>query len=469
MLARRLTFLVVAVTCLRMALVVLHDPVTGYANNLDFFRQSACVGLWENYTDRPRISQDLDGPVGDLVYDGTRLHDLCVHSSDNLFAWAAAHVHRKHAHVALQWVGAARMVAAWAVILLVLWQPVSALFRLMCAVTMSLVFGDIAVLTYFDTLYVDASGLIFCTAVVALISVMCARRRAPGWGFCCGFALCLVWLGAVKPQYAPLAAGLGLVAAGCMLGVWRDWARGCTLAAAALLAGLVFSALNPTAKPVMMAMHKANNADSFLGALLPQASDLPAALADVGLPESCAAAVGAPSQFVQAKARQLCPEVSDLSRLRFPILFLHQPGTLLRPLSVALWASRPSYLSFPHFERPSDEADWLFRLLRATSLSCWLAWLPWGLYRWLLVALCAAGISLGPLWLGGVMLGRPGWVRRHPAAGFLVLGGGVCFYALFSSVIGDGFSELARHTACLLVGVGFFAVGVVGAAAGADV
>jgi hypothetical protein len=445
-----------------MAFVVLHDPVTGYANNLDFFRQSACVGLWENYTDRPRIAADLDGPVGDLVYDGTRIHESCVHSSDNLFAWAVAHLHRKHDHVPLQQVGAARMLTAWAVMLLVLVQPVTVWFRLMCALALALVFGDIAVLTYFNTLYVDASGLMFCTAVVALIGVMFARLRAPGWGFCAWFSLCLLWLGATKPQYAPLAAGLGLVASCCMLGVWRNWARAGGLAVAAVLAGLVFSVMNPAGKPVMMAMRGANNADSFLGALLPQAADTGAALADVGLPESCAAAMAVGGNGEPVQAAKLCPEIARVSRLSLPLLFLRQPRTLWRPLEIGIWGSRPSYLWFPRFEGKGDEAGWGFRLMRATSLSVRLAWLPFGLYRGLVVTLCAVGVGLGPVWLAGGVAGRPAWVRRYPAAGFLVMGGGVCFYALVSSVFGDGFSELARHTACLLVGVAFFGVGLVG-------
>jgi hypothetical protein len=448
-----------ALTCLRMALVVLHNPVTGYANNLDFFRQSACVGLWENYTDRPLISADLDAPVGDLVYTGHRLHESCVNSSDNIFVWVAAHLYGKHAHVPLQAVGTAKMLAAWATMLFVLAQPTSAAFRLICVSAIGLVFGDIAVLTYFNTLYVDASGLIVGTAAVALIGAICARRRAPGWRFCAGLSACVVWLGAVKPQYAPLALLQGLVAAYCLMVFWRDRAQATCLVAAALVAALIFQLLNPAGKPVMMAMHGVNNADSFLGAVLPQAADRAAALVDLGLPAGCAQAVAIAGNGMPVRPAQVCPQITGVSRLRLLPLFIHQPNTLLAPLEIGIWGSRPSYLWFPHFGRAADAYRLQFRVLHATSLSTFLAWLPFSTYRWGLLTICGAGVCLAlPLLLA--MWTKPSIVRRYPEAGFLALGGGECFYALFSSVFGDGFSELARHTAALLVGMGFFLPGV---------
>jgi len=61
-------------------------------------------------------------------------------------------------------------------------------------------------------------------------------------------------------------------------------------------------------------------------------------------------------------------------------------------------------------------------------------------------------------------LARAELSARRPiarAAALPLLGGIVCAYAVASSVFGDGYTELARHAACVLVGVACFLAGLV--------
>jgi hypothetical protein len=451
----------VLITVLRMGLFCGAVPIAGYANNLDFFRQSACIGVWQHYPGSPRIAAHLAGPVDDVEYDGHRDAYYCMRSSDNLFPWAVAHLFGKHAHFGLHDIGLAKAAVSAALVVFVVAQPVGAAARLAIALAFLLVFGDVATLAYFNTLYVDASGLIFTTVLVGLIAAVAGRRRAPGWGVWSVVAACVVWLGTVKPQYAALAALLGLVASIGFFAFWRDRVRSAALAVIAVLTPVLFFALNDGAANIMRVVDGVDVTDTVLEAVLPHARDPAQALRLVGLSPACGQDIGQNSYTLTASLRAACPRIGDVSRLRLIPLFLVQPLTFFGPLADAAGRLKAGFIGLAHFERAGDETLWRFRVLDATSLSTWLGALPERLYT-AVVWLVMGGFFVSAAWLGVRLRGTDLPERRRVVcdAALPLAGGLVCAYAVVSSVFGDGYIELLRHAACAFVGIAFFLAGL---------
>ena len=451
--ARRnwLSVALIAATLLRMALACLPAPVFGYANNLDFFRQSACVGVWEDYQDRPRIAADLDGPMARLIYDGKRLPIYCMRSSDNLFAWAASRFHHKHDAMDLREIGALKLLFITGSIITVVLLPIGRVARLIVSALFLFAFGDLAVLGYINTLYVDASGLIATTICAGLVVALTGLRKPPSLPLCVFCAVQLIWLGMAKTQFAPLAALFGILIA---LPVWintRRAARAASLAVAGACAPLLFLALNAAPGNIMRDVNRINKRDTVLGAVLPASADPLRGLARLGLPPRCATVIGHDSYTIRPNHQSDCPEVVALSPLRLLPLFLADPGTFTTPMAHALRSSRTTLDIFPHFERPADAARAQFRLLRVTSLSALSRALSPALYGVGVVTLIAAGIAALPLWLWAM------W-RRQPrelasAAACCAVGAMITVYGLASAVFGDGYIELPRHTAPVMIGL----------------
>jgi hypothetical protein len=368
---------------LRLVFVCSASPIIGYANNLDFFRQSACVGVWASYAVQDRISAHVDSPIDDLVHDGVQISAYCMASSDNVFVWVAARFHPVPAHFNLREVGLLKGLLTLALTVLVFLQPIGASARLASAFLAALVFGDIAVECYFNTLYVDASAIMAASFALLGTVSLCARAKPLGWASFALIAGPVLWLGTVKPQYEILALLQGLIDAFILLGLWRDLPKACVIAVVAAAGPLVFNSLNSDPQSIMRYATKVNQADSILQAVLPAARDKAGALKTLGLPPSCAPAIGRNGYDEDVRAGRLCPELSEVSRLRLPLLFAEQPRTFFVPFSHGLDFSRPSLLEL--FHPFAQTASPVLPLLKETSLSTQLNRLGKVEYRFLLI------------------------------------------------------------------------------------
>jgi hypothetical protein len=440
---------------LRLCFACSTQPMIGYANNLDFFRQSACVGVWQA-TGGERISSHVESPVNDLVRDGVRISSFCMASSDNLFVWLAAQRHKLNTPFPLQEVGSLKAMLTIALTGLMLLQPIGASARLASAVMASLVFGDIAVGCYFNTLYVDASAIVSATLSVIGAAILCARARPPGWASFALLAVPVLWLGSVKTQYGILAILQASVDALILLRLWHDLPKACLAAAIGLAGPLIFGSLNSGPGNIMWFAGQINQADVVLQAVLPAATDKAGALRVLGLPPSCAQTIGLSGYNGDVREGRLCPEVRLVSRFGLLPLFARQPGTFIRPITNAIDYSRPALLDnlnpFAQIVGPHPGLS----LLANTSLSTLLTYPSKLQYRCLLLCIQAFGcFSLLVLFLKkkGVL----------PPAGLSMLGlGGLdCLYGVVSAVFGDGYLEPPRHEVFVLVGTAAFSCGLV--------
>jgi hypothetical protein len=450
---------------LRMAIVCFTSPMFGYANNFDFYRQSACVGVWVDYKDRPRYSLDKDRPMDGLVFDGQRYAGSCLHASDNLFPWLVARLHHKHDRFSVRQVGAARAVVVSLFMILILAQPMMVGAHLALALCYLLVFGDLSIMGYLNTLYVDASGIAASTLAASMIVAMGASRRAPSWGFCALSAVLLGWLGATKPQYLPLSCVFGVLLA---LPVWRHWrrpARAALLALAGLAGPLLFVVLNAGGDNPADSMRIGNKQDTVMAAVLPAAPDKARALRLLGLPASCAGDIGKNGYQVLVAKRTDCPELATLSRVWLLPLFIVEPATFVVPLWRALRASQTTIEVLPHYERPADRDRLRFRLLSATSVSTWLGALPAFFFAALMIGMTGLGLAALPVWVWATAR-QDGLARWRAPLALLAMGGTMSIYAMGSAVFGDGYVELSRHEALVIAGLVFSVVGLVCAALG---
>jgi hypothetical protein len=443
-----LTLLLLAYFALRLALVVTAEPIIGFANNFDFMRQSACVGVWQDYPDRAKDSWHWEGPVAALRYDGDRRYYECGWAADNLFPWLAAHRHALGDRMDLREVGAAKLAALLLLAICLVFSQATAPARLASAAVLVAVAGDFDALSFLNTLYVETTAIGALCGLLISGAALLSAARPPGWRALCLPALLLACLGLDKQQWGPFVILLGAALAMSLAWRWRAHAKAATVLAVALLAPLVLTKANEMKWGVLPWLVRANHLHVFYGAVWPAAPDPDAALRILGLPPACAVP-RTPQSLVAAAKVPPCEEAALFNRSRLAALALTQPAAVARPLLTGLVKSQPTRKN-PLARLPSAAADTpRASFLRLTSITYWLACLPPPAY-----ALLTGGVILGAILAGAALaLKRP---RRAPSfcAALFVLSGLTGAYAVFSAVFGDGYEEIWRHALLLPLSTG---------------
>lgn len=450
------TGVLLALALVKIAAAVFFSPLMGYGNNYDFIRQASCVGVYQTYPGQPNKISNPQGPVDSLVYSGVVDPSHCMKSIDNLYPWIASRFFTPGERIGF------RAISAWKIAtLMVFLGGLLALargrwVRLAVALCFFLVFGDLTLLLYANTLYLEFSVVLsgfFALFATALLLHVERENWKP-------FALALVsiaWLGASKQQYMPLAAALALLCALILLYRWADKRYAVAFFIAAIGIPLGFAAANKaTNSELLRFVSYANNTDTWLGAVLPFAHDKPAALARVGLPASCEAAIGKDWYSPGVMDHHPCPDVEKLSRVQLLSLFVHDSTTLRGPMHLALERTFPLYpVSLGQLTDPETAHTARYRLLRVTSLSHLLTREGAKGYMAAAVAALALGLVAFVAWLRA---GRCTRAFRLTLA-MIWLGSGTIFYSVASSVFGDGYTELQKHAVLALPGFGFVITG----------
>ncbi len=254
---------------------------------------------------------------------------------------------------------------------------------------------------------------------------------------------------------------MAVIAAWILLSKWRQRRSAALLLAVGLAAPISFNAINDTPWGLVGAASDANHADTFLGTVLPAATDVGSALKMLGMPDACRSAVGENWYTRGFQTHDPCPAVRHVSRLRLLRLFLSQPTTFTIPMAHAVALTQPSHHNdMQRFEQPTDATRIRYRVLWTTSPTWVFARLPPVLYR----ALVAAAMLACPIALGLRLL----WLTRCPnrasprtqlGLSMLSMGSIAVFYTIASTVFGDGYQDVRRHAAVLPVGLTFVAIG----------
>ena len=455
-----LAWMIVLAALLRIGFVVLSSPVIGYANNYDFLRTSACTGIWQSDANGRAVtdSPDISRPTRLFVYSGDKNKTICMRTSEVVFSKVVSLWHARGDTVDIREISALKVGLLALVFGALLYAVRSPAVKLMLAVGFFLAMSDAVILAYFNTLYTDSTTLpALFLAIAACVWVGAAPAVPSRWQLA-GCAAVLLWLAASKQQYGPLAAAFALLIAMLIWLRWRNRKATLWMASCALIALVLFSGINYSNRTMFNGLAMANNSSMLLGAVLPEALDKPAALQRLGLPEKCLSVIGQHWFTPGFQENNSCPEVKRVSRIQLIPLFVSQPQTFWQPLDRGVELARPFYpRHLGVFEDRKRFQNPVIPWIANTSLSLRVAGLTEAVYRPGMVVSMVAGIVVTIAAL--LLVAFPAAVssrRSTQVAALLMfgLGGITIFYALASSVFGDGYTDFEKHIAGMVIGFG---------------
>jgi hypothetical protein len=440
--ATLLAFVLIGIGAWRVYAVVGATPVLGYANQFDMGRISACVGLWPDLSPLARLQAHPEAPIARYV-GGERLPDGCYWSSELLFVAPVAAILAEGETVNLRVVGAIKAVTLVAVALalgaMLRRQPALALVH---AVVFALVLCDPIVSLWLNTLYTEFAAILFAYASVVLLVAIGARATTSNTTSSTGvaaLAISLVGLGLSRQQHLWLPA---LLIFPLVISLWAC-ARRTAWLLIAVVGAVAFAQAELIGRHPSIA--QANNADVVLGAILPASQDEALTAKRLGLPDRCLRSVGATWYEPMGEAlKSTCPEALVMPRRRLASLVATEPATLLRAMLRALpqlqdW--RLGYLgSVEGLQYAGSDSVRAVAGAPASSIGTVLAGIPSSVFLQMLAA--SAAIFLVSA-VACVVAGASG--RSSPLGLTLYALTGIAWYAVMTSVFGDGYVELARH------------------------
>lgn len=440
----------VLLTIVKIVAATFTSPLIGYANNYDFVRQSSCIGIWQSYQDKPKTSGNPEAPVNSLIYDGLKDNGSCLSSIDNIFPWIAKQFHEIGDRVDF------REISFWKVSLLLsgflflLYTLTEKTNKLAVSLVFFLVFGDIANLLYVNTLYLEFSVIAGCFFALFL-TILLILSKSKNITLFIFAIISVIWLGFSKQQYMPLAVILGLICSVTLIMTWREKKFAIAFFLISIAIPFVYAQMN-TDDGNMWGINFANKTDTFLGAVLPEATNKESALSILGLPRECSRGIGKNWYSPEVQQNHPCPEVQKLSRAKLIKLFISDPSIFIETIHKATIGILPFYPSYlGHLENAMDSNSERYLLLKKSSLSYALAKMTKDVFY----AFVVSSIFLGlPLLILGAALKTIDSCNRL----FLMmigLGSFVILYSISSSVFGDGYHELQKHAVGVLIGIAF--------------
>jgi hypothetical protein len=451
-----IAFVLIAIGAWRVLAVVSATPLLGYANQFDMRRISACVGLWPDVPPAARLEAHPEAPFTRYVR-GERRPDECYWSSELLFVAPVAATMHVDQTIDLRVIGA---IKAGALILVAL--SIGAALRrrpgpaLIHGVVFAVVVCDPVVTLWLDTLYTEFAAVLFAyVSVGALVAV--ATRESPSERISplqmAALAVGLIGLGLSRQQHMFLPA---LFVLPLVISLWEPDLRSAVsllvLAGAIAFAQAELIDRHPT-------IAQANSADVVLGAILPASRNEALTAERLGLPARCLRSVGATWYDQMGEAlEETCPEALAMPKARLAVLIATEPRTLLRAAFRGLpqlqdW--RLGYLGSVAGMRYAGSGDVQAAAgVVATSAGPIVAGMPTLVF---LPALAASAVIFA-LSAGVCVVAL---LSRRSAALALTLYSltGIAWYAIVTSIFGDGYVEVARHAH--LAAVALFATVVV--------
>jgi hypothetical protein len=425
---------------LRIGYVVGHEPLAGYANQYDMLRTSACIGWWP---DLPEAQPTEAHPAAPLARyrPGPLRPDTCYPSSEVAlaaigFALGQAFASSADGSVSLAAVGGFKALLLVYALLAVQWRLRHRHAGIVHALLAAGLLADPFNTLWLNTLYTEFGALLGAWLALAGLALRALERERRGAG--------LVWLligialtAGSRVQHLLLGPALILI--------WyliertrptRAWAAPlAALGLCALAAAMHFDTQQRFAHQATV-----NRINALFGAMLPASADAGALLERLGLPERCAELAHVTGYLARERevARE-CPEALALGHSDIALALLAEPRTPITLHARALLQSaawRMPYVG--ELAGRTNERLASGPLSLGASLAAPIAMLPAAahLFLWL-GAWIAALIAL--LRLAIVP-------RRADAADAVIAGAGLlAALVLATAVMGDGYSELARH------------------------
>ena len=454
-----LALVLIGIGAWRVFALVGAAPLLGYANQFDMRRISACVGLWPDVPEADKLQAHPEAPIARFVR-GERRPDECYWSSELLFVAPVAATLAPGETVDLRVIGAIKavtlVVIAFALGIVLRRRPGPALAH---GLVFALVMSDPIVTLWVNTLYTEFTALLFAYASVALLVAIGTRETTsipPSSTQMTALALSLIGLGLSRQQHMLLPA---LLIVPLTISLWAK-ARRSALFLVAVAGAVAFSQAGLIGRHPTIA--QANNADVVLGAILPASGNEALTAKRLGLPERCLRSVGATWYEPMGEALEsTCPEALVMPRRRIVALAATEPMTLLRSVLRGIpqlqdW--RLGYLGSVEGLRyaGSDSVRAAVGVL-AGSIGPVVVEMPLSAFLQILAATGAIFLASAVVCVIAAASHRS---SALPVALYSLTG--IAWYAVMTSIFGDGYVEVSRHAQLASVAL-YAAVVVLGA------
>lgn len=421
----------------RAGIVVLAEPMEGYANQGDMHRTSACTGIFPADEKAAQVPTP-DAPTARFTL-GSRT-DGCYQSAEVIIAATTGAIFRAaggdRAKFKLNWVGYVKLAMLFGAALVFGWllrdhYAAGAMHGLVVLV----ILADPVVTLWMNTLYTDFA-VIWSIYVVTLASCVLAlydRQSYLSWAL---LLIGLVTLAISREQFALLPVAMVLAA-----WPWL-WLSSTRLTVVTVVIALLMGFVSLFVLPRPQDVRKMTRTDTYLGLLVPSSSSPQRGLEILKLPESCAAVVGADWRTRKAEVEKACPQVYSLSSFAFLRFASDEPMALVRAKLrgfSAIHGIAPANLGVIDGQRGKaieDLPPWAFSPLKALD-----AMLPQPAFN----ALTLFTFLLAPAALVTLIVLRR--YRGDPLTP-MMLGmflGGTAIYAYATTIFGDGLNEAGRH------------------------
>lgn len=460
-----LAVIIIWIAATRIFYVVLHDPMLGYGNQFDMGRTAACLDLWPNLPGGPRDVAYFEAPI-EKHQRINIASQRCYPSAEAVLDWAAIHVDGLRRYFFADALVDMRSIGLLKALLLIVAACVGhhALradprIALVHAAAFMLVMADPVLTLYLNTLYGEfVAALGAYAAIVGIVALTLNRRWTESTLvlFTAGVG-CLAF-SRLQHVLLPLFF-IAILALLTLVGTpVRRWLRDhfATCMVIALLSGLSAAsvAVNASFMKANPIFHEVNRNNTLFSALLPATEQPAAVVAALGLPVDCAALVY--SDFFRKMWRGQsgsCPEALAVSPLRVLAHFAYEPRAILifvgRGILLASAWRMPYVGEVANAVSERATAGPLHIAASVDALSRTMGYTGHVIF-W--VTPVAAGL------IGGLLLLSP-WSRKKDDVGAsdaAYRSRSAAQLAMFSisaliasawatSLLGDGYSELARH------------------------
>ena len=457
---RLLWWLALLLLCARLGFVLTHQPLAGFANQFDMLRNTGCLGL-QPLVDAAPGAATPQAPVS-RYQTGMPRDPSCLYGTEVLIGGVALGLDRAGDALGLGEPGSMPLrLVGWTKALLLLlalgvvdrslrrWPSL----RLIHAWVAALILVDPFNSLYLAGFYTEFAALLSACLALMLPLPWLLAGRAPSVSALLTWGLVLAALALSRFQHA--AIPLILLVWLALLGHRQHWPVR-RLVAWPLLVLIPALALQLSLQGRYQTIADANRWNSFFGAALPAASDPAEFVTRLQLPEACAELVHSTWYLQRGRdARAECPQAFQLSRLAWALQLAAEPAALARLVGrgVALSGQwRPSYLgevAGAEFQRMpagrlglgSSLSDGISRLPFAPLLLFWVT----PLLLVLLLLPRARGLLKSSVQPPGPEHYPDASERRLAALWLWPLLLLIVLLGWASSLVGDGYSELARH------------------------
>lgn len=482
--ASLLACLIIAVATLRTFTFWAADPMLAYANNYDQIRVLRVFGLhpkdspkalYEMTPERPyRYFIQADNlhtpiyPSSDLLIKAIQVGIMTVFRSSD----GSMDIKIATAPLLIGW-----LVGIWLIFKRLLASPLAALGF----ASWILLVTDPINLLFLNTWYAEFSAFAVTTLFVGIAWLWLFQLVTLRWALVWG-GVCLTILSFNRNQYMfllPAVAGLAGIAALAFLRPYQrpslaSAGKWLLIAAACLLPMQAYNAAARKNNDVSVWV-ATNRTNTVFGALLPASKNPTQMLTRLGLsPEGCLRFSGKNLYVTpEAEFRAHCPKSLKLSLLRIAKAVALEPETLVTIIrNIAQHHNGFLQYHMSHIEGTNhayiDNGSRSyfngieFRTVRDNPRLDNSSQQPYYLQSVdLLLTRISEGTTLLLIWLaalGPALTALVAWVLKKGRWAFMFLLSGLLFnYALFSSILGDGYFELERHAVlCFSFGSLFF-------------